>query len=227
MPHPGEGVSAGSPSRSASAAHVRPRSRSPSKHRFPGRGGEHRERRPGVEVSARAEGGLGPLAHAGRRATEGLADERGDDPQAQLGIGLCLGVEGPGDRGAEVVELGVETREPRGLVGSFQAGPGRFGEAGVVLGVAAAILLGLAGVVEAFERILAQRLEQPKARGAIGTVVEDDHRLRGQVIEGVAHIPGRELVARPRPRSAASASKLPANTPRRSKIVRSRSSSNE
>ena len=30
---------------------------------------------------------------------------------------------------------------------------------------------------------------------AVGAVVEDDHRLGGQVVEGVAHIPRRELVA--------------------------------
>ena len=152
------------------------------------------QRRPGVEVSARRERGLGPLTHTGRRAPALLDRERGDDPKAQLGVVACLGVEGPGDRGAEVVELGVETREPHRLVRSLQAGPGRFGEAGVVLSVATTMFLGVAGVVEALERVLTQGLEQAVTRGGVGAVVEDNHRLRDQVIERVADIPRRELV---------------------------------
>src|SRR5437879_917519 len=41
----------------------------------------------------------------------------------------------------------------------------------------------------------AQRLKETKPRGAVGAVVKDDHRLGGEVMEGVAHIPRRELVA--------------------------------
>ena len=169
--------------------------------RFPGRGGKHCAAPAGGRGFCARQGGLGPLAHAGRRAIERLADERGDDPETELGVGLCLGVEGPGDRGANVVELGVETREPRRLVGSLQAAPGRLGEARVVLGVTAAMLLDVTGVVETLERILTKGLEEPVTRGGVGAVVEDDHRLRGQIVERVAHIPGGEpVVARDRGR---------------------------
>ena len=163
-------------------------------HRFPGRGGEHCAAPAGGRGFCAREGGFGPLAQAGRRTIEGLADERGDDPQTQLGVGLGWGVERPGDRGAEIVELGVEAEEPRGLVGSFQAGAGGFREAGVVLGVAAAMFLGLTGVVEAFECVLAQGLEETKARAGVGSVVELDHRLGGQVVEAVSDVPRPELV---------------------------------
>ena len=185
------------------------------------------QRRPGVEVSARVEGGFGPLAHAGRRTIEGLADERGDDPQTQLGVGLGVGVEGPGDRGAEVVELGVEAQEPRGLVGSFQAGPGSFGEVGVVLGVAAAVVP------------RSRRCRRGvRARTGAGSRADES----GVVPSGPSSSWIIDLAARssrasrtshaassspPATAVAASASKLPANTPRRSKTMRSRSSSSE
>ena len=53
----------------------------------------------------------------------------------------------------------------------------------------------MAGVVETFERVLTQRLEQAKASRGLRAVFENDHRLGGQVVEGVPHIPRRELVA--------------------------------
>src|SRR6185312_12116641 len=105
-----------------------------------------------------------------------------------------FGVERPGDRGAEVVEFGVEPRDPCGLFRPFQAGSGGFGEGGIVLGVAPAVILGAAGVVETFERVLTQRLEEPKASRGLRAVLEHDHRLGGQVVEDLSHIPGRDLV---------------------------------
>ena len=58
--HPGEGVSGGSPSRSASDARVRARSRSPSRSAFQAAAVSTAQRRPGVEVSARS-GRLRPI----------------------------------------------------------------------------------------------------------------------------------------------------------------------
>ena len=112
--------------------------------------------------------------------------------------------------------------DPCGLVGPFQAGSGGFGECGVMLGVATAVILGVAGVVETFERVLTQRLEQAKARVACGpssrTII--DLAARSSRASRTSHAASSSF---PATTVAASASKLSANTPRRSKTTRSRS----
>ena len=157
----------------------------------PGRGREHSGAPPGRRSLCATKRGLGPLTDTGRPTKELLESEHGDDAQAELAVFGRVSVEGPGNRSAEVVQLGVETPCPHDLVRAFEASPGLLGECRVVLGVAAAALHGLARVIETLQRVLAQRFVQAIPRAPIGTVVEDNHRLRSKIIERVPHIPRR------------------------------------
>ena len=79
------------------------------------------------------------------------------------------GLVGPRERGAKVVVLGLDTLDPVRLLGAAQhAHLGVLGELREVLGVATPQLIGFAALVQALERVGADRLEHPEAI-AVGT----------------------------------------------------------
>ena len=135
--------------------------------------------------------------------------EAGQDRERGVDV---AGVDRPGPGREQVVLFRAEPDSPEHLgsrvVGMFSD---RWRKLRVVVGVAGTPPLGLAGLVEAFLAVLADRLQQPVA--GLGSVVLGDHqRPRHQAGQQLEHRVRDRYRPRRRPSSAASRVQPPANT---------------
>jgi hypothetical protein len=101
-------------------------------------------------------------------------------------------IDRPGLRGAQVVHLGGDARDPPELVGAPQASAGFFPERGVVHGVTTLCSLRCAGLLEALVGVLADSFEQPVAGVALVIVGEHERTPdeRAEVLEDVELVDG-------------------------------------
>ena len=108
--------------------------------------------------------------------------------QAQAAVaGVFVG--GPGQRGAQVVVLGIDLCQALRLIGALHRRARRFGKCQEVREVARAVLLRLAAFVQPVACVVANRFQHPVARVR---GVEADERLvdeGGQAIENTCAVP--------------------------------------
>ena len=149
----------------------------------------------------------------------GQADERAHGQRRRFGIAA---IEGPHHRGADVVEVGREPGRPRQVVRALGADGERFGEGHDVDREAVTPQV---GVVDLVELVAARTRAASRAAVAVvpsgpssATTIDFATRLG----ERVEHVPLVDAVVRATTATRGSASKLPANTPRRSNTARSR-----
>ena len=92
--------------------------------------------------------------------------ERGSQPQLTLAVSTLVEC---GQRLAQVVVLGLEPIEPRGLIRTSQLRLGRLGEGEEQIRVATTHHLRLTAELEALPRVLANRLQHAQASTAVRT----------------------------------------------------------
>ncbi len=141
------------------------------------------------------EGLFGPRSHPRRPVHLGLVGERADDAQRAAHVIGIVAIKRPRHRGPEIVELRALPLSPGELVTADKAEPGFLRPAGEVLGVATTPGIGVAVLVDAFPRILAQRLEHLIPSRAFAGLFGDDHRLRHQLRQRVEHIPRFDTIS--------------------------------
>ena len=152
---------------------------------------QHRPDVRGVAGAGQRDGRVDPGEHlVDRRLVQARRRERGEQSEREPGV---AGGEGPAVGRSQVVELGGDPVGPDRFVDAPQTLRRLFHEAGVVLGVAAATVVGLARGVELLPGELADRLEQAVAGGAVGRV-GDDQRLGDQAAEQVVDVDHVEVV---------------------------------
>ena len=123
----------------------------------------------------------------------GFADAHRDPPvdpeptdQGDQQIGPVV-IARPAERGADVVQLGVEAGGRLRAVAASERRGGGLDEGAEVLRVAGAETSGVVELGQPLPRVLAQRVEESVA-GTGGGVVGDDHRLRHQAGEMAEHV---------------------------------------
>ncbi len=104
----------------------------------------------------------------------------GDDVRLAL-------LQGPAQRGAQVVAFGVEQRHGAGQPGALELRARLVRQAGEVRKVAGAVLVTLACIEEPIPSVLADRLQHVVPPGA---PIEHDERLGDQPRQQFEHIPG-------------------------------------
>ena len=103
------------------------------------------------------EGLVGPGSHPRRPVHLGLEGERADDAQRAAHAIRIVANKRPRHRGPDIVELRALPLPPTELVTADEAEPGFLRPAREVRGVATTPGIGIAVLVDAFPRILAQR----------------------------------------------------------------------
>ena len=113
--------------------------------------------------------------------------QRGGQAPAPLGV-RCR--QSPAQGGAKVVVLDLQPGQPGVLVGTLELGLGPLGEIEEVLEMPVPALLGLAGGVQAVQRVLADRLLEPVAAAPAVVLVGENERLVHESAECVERIAG-------------------------------------
>ncbi len=114
------------------------------------------------------------------------ADDRAD---GQGGVSGTLPIETPRDRRAHVVEISQDASRPPALVGTLDDDSQRFGELGDVSRLTTAPDVGIVDLVELIAREDPEGLQHRVPGRPAGPFVWDDHRLRHQARDRVAHLP--------------------------------------
>ena len=160
-----------------------------------------------------------------------LGHQAADAPEAHQGSGepqpeLDLpGLDRPGEPGADVVALLVETLEPDGLPRPDQLGRGGLGKLDIAVEMTVACVLELAALGKPLERVLANRLEHLEPRLALGALGLADEPVVDERGDAVQHLTELEPERGPATVSAVSSEAPPTKTPRRAKSALPLSSS--
>ena len=116
----------------------------------------------GGRAGAERKQPLQPLAYLLLEAPQlRVAPERRADPETDVRL---AGIHRPGERGADVVSLCVETLEPFALLWAEQARLGLLGQRDVVVGVSTPYGIAVAASRQTIECVLADGLEHSQAR---------------------------------------------------------------
>jgi hypothetical protein len=149
----------------------------------------------------------GPVQHQGPPGRDLARREAGQDRKRGVNI---AGVDRPGPGSEQVVLLSTEPHRPKHLIAPIVV-PDLLEEVGVVVGVPGTPPLELAGLVEAFLAVLADRFQQPVA--GLEAVFGGHHqRPRHQAGKQLEHCVSGSMPSPPQTVSAASRVQPPANT---------------